>query len=421
VARRVAAKLLHILAGVASLTATASAAPLATGHFAGDGTSSRSIEVGFAPDVVFVRSSGNEATMLATSTMANGDSKLVGASTGFVGGGIVGLTSSGFTVGNKPEVNGSSYTVFWAAFAAAPGEMAVGSYLGDGQPRSIAGVGFMPDYLIVVPEDSQEVCQHSSASSETGTVFSQASGSDFVESLTADGFALTNSSPVNRSGRPYHWAAWRAIPGQMAVGSYTGDGTPTREVAGLGFSPEYVFVRGPNLEAVQRMRPMDAVATAYPFSALQPAPNSITGLGPDGFALGSDSRANGLGVTYFWQAWGVGSSTADAGLVTRPDAALVGPDAAVEAPDAALEAPDATAEAADALVPMEDAGVGADGALGSADGSTFVGDANQLDLGGDPGEPKRYTMEVGCQCSHLESSPWPLLALLALGWPRRRR
>ena len=47
---------------------------------------------------------------------------------------------------------------------------------------------------------------------------------------------------MNANGVDYYWVAFQSAPGDMVVGSYTGNGTDNRTVGGLGFEPGYVMI-----------------------------------------------------------------------------------------------------------------------------------------------------------------------------------
>ena len=58
---------------------------------------------------------------------------------------------------------------------------------------------------------------------------------------------------MNQNGVTYYWTAFLERPGQMKVGSYTGNGNDNRSLTGVGFQPGYVMVMGAGATAaVQR-------------------------------------------------------------------------------------------------------------------------------------------------------------------------
>ena len=64
-----------------------------------------------------------------------------------------------------------------------------------------------------------------------------------IPTLGADGFTVGNDVRVNRDGTTYHYVAWNQIPGKMDVGTYTGNGADNRNIAGVGFQPDFLMVQ----------------------------------------------------------------------------------------------------------------------------------------------------------------------------------
>ena len=56
-----------------------------------------------------------------------------------------------------------------------------------------------------------------------------AAGANDVLSLDANGFTVGNGNNVNQNTIAYHYVAWNATPGQVSVGSYTGNGVDNRD------------------------------------------------------------------------------------------------------------------------------------------------------------------------------------------------
>ena len=175
-------------------------------------------------------------------------------------------------------------------FGPAPGpQMLVlsGTYVGNGalSGRSIY-VGFQPD-LVIVSSDSTNagvgasyptghtaVLRSSSMSgnlSMAAYVYAHTPLANRITSLDPTGFtvghppdhAVPNDEPtdpyhcVNHTGVGYYWTAFKAAPGQMVAGSYTGSGGVTQDVTTVGFSPDYVIVMPSSGESpVQRFAAM---------------------------------------------------------------------------------------------------------------------------------------------------------------------
>ena len=133
--------------------------------------------------------------------------------------------------------------------------MVVGQYGGNGAAtQDITTVGFQPDYVIVLPDSTERVFQRSSSmpavysydfdggsACSSGCAFSAA-----IRSMLTNGFQVgsggAGGGPLNQSSTTYHYVAWKATPGKIAVGSYTGNGPDNRSITGVGFRPEHAHV-----------------------------------------------------------------------------------------------------------------------------------------------------------------------------------
>src|SRR5262245_897570 len=127
-------------------------------------------------------------------------------------------------------------------------QMNTGSYVGDGTgSRSISGVGFRPDVVIIKGDSTQGAVIRTV--SMTGNVSKPLVGplglsSGMIQSLDADGFTLGSDTAVNGLvGATYYWTAFKANT-NLAVGSYTGNGNTvgdSQAIAGLGFRPVFLI------------------------------------------------------------------------------------------------------------------------------------------------------------------------------------
>ena len=288
------------------LAAGPAAAQVRTGVYAGNG-SPRSIGgLGFQPDLVLVK--GDSATMRAvarTSTMAA--SKETTGPLPAVAGLITSLDPDGFSLDGDARVNQAGVSYHWIAVRVVPGESAVGGYGGNGaDDRNITGLGFSPAYVLVLPVGPHPVVQRSSAMpGDFSLDFDQAAGdADRIQALLATGFQVGASPDVNGAGQTYHYVAWKATPGRLAVGAYSGDGVDNRSIAGAGFRPELVIAKRAGASGAV-MKPAStgtAVDRALPFGLAGSQPDALQALEATGFQVGTDPHANQAGETYYWAA-----------------------------------------------------------------------------------------------------------------------
>lgn len=282
---------------------------ITTGNYTGDGTDNRAISgVGFKPDVVIIKGGDSfRIAVIRTSTMGGDASKLLANSSDLLANNIQSLDADGFEVGTDLKVNQSGRPYFWVAFRAIPGELKLGTYTGTGaDDHNISGVGFQPELVYVMGENDSSTWHKSSgmvgdASLRWGNLDMK---TNRIQALQPDGFQVGKSSQVNAEDVTYHYAAWKGIAGQMTSGSYTGDGSDNRSIAGLGFAPEYVVVKADST-ATGAHRPQSLTGdSTLNFNSSANFANGIQALEADGFQVGTNTKVNQNGVTYWWAAWG---------------------------------------------------------------------------------------------------------------------
>ena len=178
--------------------------------------------------------------------------------------------------------------------------------LGNGvDNRSVTGVGFQPDYVIVLSEDAKEPVHRSSAQTGDTTLYFNDKGpeANHIQALQADGFQVGNNDRVNKSGVIYHYVAWKKVTGKMSVGSYRGNSGDNRNFGSLGFKPGYVIIKqNDNKEAVHRPATVSGDNTLKFIDQVQ-AVDMIQELRVDGFQVGTSDRVNKTGEDYFWVAF----------------------------------------------------------------------------------------------------------------------
>ena len=293
-----------------------------SGRYTGDGADGRAIYVGFQPDVVFIKRDEGSGTgdpnypQARTSTMLGDTTKhmsFLGAGT--YAGGIKSLDAAGFTLGTSANVNGNGAPFYWMAFKAAAGQLKVGTYTGNGADnRSITGIGFAPDYVMLLPESTSPPVHRSSAMPGEMTFGVDAGiyATNTVQTLEADGFQVGTAAQANQGGVTYHYVAGNATPGRLGVGQYTGNGT-TLNVDTVGFEPELVMVRRATTSRPWVLKPAaTGLNTDYIvfFNDYSGSAQDITQLRPFGFQVvfglegAGNDRVNDNGAAYYWVAFG---------------------------------------------------------------------------------------------------------------------
>ncbi len=314
--------------GAALLAETATSRPaeamqMASGSYVGDGTARRPVTgVGFRPDALIIKGDAAQLAVMRTATMAGDAAKELAAATGLRSKRISSLDADGFTVGAHAEVNRPGVAYFWTAFKDdGGGDFRVGSYVGTGRDNlSVGGLGFPPSYVIVMPDRNERAVQRSSAMIGDYSLQFASTGpkSNYIQALQSDGFQVGTDARVNSRGTTYHYAAWKAVPGRMSVGSYTGNGEDDRSLSGVGFSPDYLIIKASVNETALHRSTLPTGDSTLTFSASANLANAIQRLEADGFQVGTANAVNGPKTTYYWMAFraAAGPSPAPALAVT---------------------------------------------------------------------------------------------------------
>jgi len=292
---------------------------LCVGTYSGTGAASRTITTGFLPEMVIAKRSTAVATHFRTASMAaNRTEFFTSTAANTTGTYIASMSGAGFTVGTTDNTSGGTY--YYVAFRSGAGSFAQGTYTGNAtDARSITGLGFQPDLVLVKNSTSATVNNRRSVMSgdkHFGDLASYVSDavadvSDMIQAMESNGFQVGTGVATNESGSTMYWFAFGGVPNMsgsgtfsMAQGSYTGSGV-TRSITGVGFAPDLVLVKDNAANyAVFRIRQMVGDATAYLAAATADFTGGITSLDSNGFSLGTSTIVNTNGNTYHWQAFG---------------------------------------------------------------------------------------------------------------------
>ncbi|MFH0820503.1 MAG: hypothetical protein V1908_01890 [Candidatus Peregrinibacteria bacterium] len=276
---------------------------MTSGSFTGNGVDNRVITgIGFRPDVVIIKGNVAQVAVIRTSTMTGDIAKPMLGDVAVGSNMIQNLLSDGFEVGTDARVNMSGIPYYWIAFKGAPGELKVGTYLGTGVARSIAGVGFSPELVMIMSEAARAQVFRSSTMS-TSYRWDDAGGyAGRIDSLNPDGFSVGTNESSNATGIRYHYIAWNQIAGRINMGSYAGSGIDNRSITGAGFTPEYVLLKpSTTTKGTHKSASTEVgVDTTLNFYAATNSSNVIQALQADGFQVGSSAGSNATRVTYHW-------------------------------------------------------------------------------------------------------------------------
>jgi hypothetical protein len=274
---------------------------MASGTYTGDATDNRAIAVGFQPDFVMVKDTGNTEGVARSSSMAGDVSKPMGSLAAFGADYIQSLTATGFTIGTDNRVNRNNRTYHWVAFKANSQAMKVGTYNGNGTTQSITGVGFQPELVILMGNNAQRAAARYSGAARTYGFDASTGGTTGVTAFGADGFAVGAAPEANANGVAYGYVAFNDFANSISVGSYTGNNTDDRAIATPNFQPEFVMVRADDV-AIGRAANWHPSSLAGDSTLLLTATaagnNRIQAFQATGFQLGTSTDVNANTVSY---------------------------------------------------------------------------------------------------------------------------
>jgi hypothetical protein len=288
------------------------------GTYTGNGAASRDITVGFQPELALVKRSTNpDANFRIASQPANEAQFMDNTARETTGLWHRTFSATAFQVGATNNVNGGTYHYF--VFSTTANAFAQGTYTGNGTDnRSITGVGFVPDFVLVKNSNSGTVnnrrpmmnFSESQGDNSSYVGDALANTANDIQILQSDGFQIGNSARVNENTITFYWFAFSGAPAptssgtfSMKTGSYTGTGA-SNPITGLGFQPDLVIIKASTAQlAVFRTRLMAGDSTAHMASATANFTGGITSINADGFTVGTAIQTNSNGVSYQWQAF----------------------------------------------------------------------------------------------------------------------
>jgi hypothetical protein len=239
------------------------------------------------------------------------------------------FSSSVFSVGNDNSTNGVSGVDTYIAycFKSVAGFSKIGSYTGTGSTtnRPIINTGFEPAFVMIkntTSADDWMIHDNKRNPSNPRDRYLRANTNDqegqFAEfglDFLTNGFIVgpTTNGNWNQSGQTYLYIAFAsdpsaapALPDSFANKLYTGNGG-TQSIAGLGFSPNLVWLKERGQAANHRWLDTIRGATNAISSSLTAAQftdaTGLTSFDTDGFTLGNNVDYNNNGGTFVAWNW----------------------------------------------------------------------------------------------------------------------
>lgn len=288
----------------------------AQGTYVGDGSASdRLISVPFQPKVVIVKAdhATNGHALIRTDTLSQAENLVNSSQTQ----GISGLVAGGFNVKHVADSNGraneSGKTYYWQAWGG--DRLVTGTYVGDGiDGHAITGTGSPVMAWVIRPAlNGDKAFRTSSMGAEDYGFGTDGGATDRIKTLDADGFTLGVNTDVNEGAVTYHYVVFLSAV-NLAVGTYTGDGSDSRNLpaSAMVFDPDYVNIKADAAQEMTFKPTALAGDAALETGSVASAANLIQSLTPASgkFQVGSDNNTNANLIVYYFFAFGeaVGSS-----------------------------------------------------------------------------------------------------------------
>ena len=294
---------------VLSISYTVALAQIVTGSYTGNGTSQNITAPGFQPDIVIIKRAGS------TGTAQHGQVRIAGMSTTMdmssttsATDRITGFLSNGFSVGSGASVNTSGDVFYYLAIKNKSGEIATGSYTGNGiDNTNITGLSFQPDFVWVMTPGISSVWRTATMTGDNSLPFtSNSMQPNWIQALNSNGFQVGTDAVVNTNFTTYYYVACKNVAGSFKESTYTGNGTDNRSITGFGFTPTFVVTK-PSSTGVSSCFKITPSGATTDVSYITNATNSVTDciqqLLSDGIEVGTSTRVNTNAVVYYWWAF----------------------------------------------------------------------------------------------------------------------
>lgn len=280
---------------------TVSNVTIKTFSYRGDGNTIRKIDVGFSPDVVFIKGNTSQYGVFKTpQTYANATPYIVNAAAHLATGGIKEIFDLGFIVDNHATVNSAGVIYHGFAIKGNANSVAYGNYAGDEVSGREITCGFRPAF-VMVKRDNIYAALYRDKLDADNTCHIAGNNADVttdILSFTDTGFTVGSTQGINHtSGLGYTWFAIADIP-EMNQISYVGNGNDNRNITGFGFDPTYVLVKGSELFEKFSQKTIIGDLSGDFNNSGGFLTDRIQGFVTDGFQVGTQTTVNQNGTTY---------------------------------------------------------------------------------------------------------------------------
>jgi hypothetical protein len=242
-------------------------------------------------------------------------------------------TSTVFSVGVHSDPNGNTHRIIAYCFHDVAGYSKFGSYTGNGSAGQAITTGFKPDFILIrstVGTDNWRLYDTRRGIKEGGYLEPNRSDTDDTSNapsltITSTGFTITAGGVTNgdnANGNLYLYMAFAknvpmntTLAKSFGIATWTGNDNNTRAITGLGFRPDFVWIkrrnssephalydslRGENKQLESNSNGAQAInSTQY---------MGLPSFDADGFSVGNNGGTNRASNTYVGWAWKAGNT-----------------------------------------------------------------------------------------------------------------
>ena len=196
-----------------------SGAELAVGSFVGNGVDGATPISGlsFQPQCVFIRRRNLTTNFVAVkhAGMSGDSAYMLGNAAAFTSNAIQSFGADYVELGTSSNVNASTVTYDWVAFAPPSSYGAFGYYNGTGGDNfdAVTGLAFQPEFVFIKANNTQEsVIRTSAHTGDDSSLISNslANGANRIQAFNSDGFQVGTNAAVNAAGTPIHYFCLRS-------------------------------------------------------------------------------------------------------------------------------------------------------------------------------------------------------------------
>lgn len=278
------------------------------GTYTGNGVDNTNITgVGFRPQLVWVKGD-DTVPYIRTRSMGADSSAFFAQGSAMTPDRIQGFLNDGFQIGANTNINGSGRVFTYICIRANDNQryFSLGNFLGDGtDDRNISnsgyGISFTPDFVHLFAENTGAKIWSSSVASLVGRSSrwdATATGTNTIQSLISNGFQVGSGSTANASSVFFHFWAMKNIPGVFKVFEYTGNGQDSRNITGIGFDPDIVFIKRDGATVGSARTSIQTGDNSLVLAGSALSSDHIQSFITDGFQVGANIAVNNSGDTY---------------------------------------------------------------------------------------------------------------------------